>query len=157
MNAAPEAVVVHCDGGARGNPGPAGIGATIAIPRGETIEEISEPIGVATNNVAEYAAVLEALRRARALGARRVDLRTDSKLLVEQLNGNYRVKSPGLRRLYEEVRAEVRALEEVRFTHVPRERNRRADRLVNDAIDAWLAEHPDAAPPERARQEELFE
>ncbi|MGH2727440.1 MAG: ribonuclease HI family protein [Actinomycetota bacterium] len=149
-------VVAFCDGGARGNPGPAGIGVTIRSPRGKVLSEISEAIGHATNNVAEYTAVLRALERARELGATEVEIVTDSKLLVEQLNGRYRVKNPTLRRLHEEVRAAAKAFASVSYRHVRRERNKRADELVNLAVDAWLAENPDLDPPEEEVQTELF-
>jgi probable phosphoglycerate mutase len=149
-------VVANCDGGARGNPGPAGIGATIRSTRGKVLADISEAIGTATNNVAEYSAVKRALERAAELGATEVLIRTDSKLLVEQLKGNYRVKNPTLQRLHAEVRARARAFAKVSFEHVPRERNVRADELVNLAIDAWLAEHPDEPPMDDPDQERLF-
>jgi ribonuclease HI len=138
-------VVASCDGGARGNPGPAGIGVEIRGPRGRLLAEIAEPIGRATNNVAEYTAVLRALERAAELGATEVVVRSDSKLLVEQLSGTYRVKSPTLRRLHQEVRAAARRFRRVTYEHVPRERNRRADALANRAMDAWEATRGDAA------------
>jgi ribonuclease HI len=149
-------VVVRCDGGARGNPGPAGIGVSITTPRGQRLEEIAEALGNATNNVAEYTAVLRGLEAARRLGARRVSVVSDSKLLVEQLNGNFRVRNPTLQRLHADVRAAAKAFEEVGYSHVPRERNRRADELVNLAIDRWLAEHPDEGEVRRPRQGDLF-
>lgn len=149
-------VVVSCDGGARGNPGPAGIGVTIAGPRRKVLGELSEAIGHATNNVAEYTAVKRALERARELGATEVLVRSDSQLLVEQLSGTYRVKNPTLQRLHAEVRELSREFARVSYEHVPRERNRRADELVNLAIDAWLAEHPDEPPPEDPSQGWLF-
>ena len=149
-------VVANCDGGARGNPGPAGIGVTIRTPRGKTVAEISEAIGHATNNVAEYTAVKRALERAAELDATDVLIRTDSKLLVEQLKGNYRVKNPTLQKLHAVVRALAKRFPKVAYEHVPRERNRRADALVNQAIDAWLAEHPDEPPMDDPEQESLF-
>jgi ribonuclease H / adenosylcobalamin/alpha-ribazole phosphatase len=149
-------VVANCDGGARGNPGPAGLGVTIRSPRGKVLAEIAEAIGSATNNVAEYTAVVRAMAKAAELGASDVEIRTDSKLLVEQLNGNYRVKNPTLQRLHAEVRTLTKPFKTVTFTHVPRERNRRADQLVNVAIDAWLAEHPDEPPGDDPEQERLF-
>jgi ribonuclease HI len=149
-------VVANCDGGARGNPGPAGIGVTIREPRKGVVGEISEAIGHATNNVAEYTAVLRALQRAKELGPTDVTIRSDSKLLVEQLKGNYRVKNPTLQRLHAEVRAAARPFRTVTYEHVPRERNRRADELVNLAIDAWLSEHPDEPPHDDPEQEPLF-
>ena len=149
-------VVANCDGGARGNPGPAGIGVSIRAPHGPVLAEISEAIGHATNNVAEYTAVRRALERAAELGATDVLIRSDSKLLVEQLSGNYRVKNPTLQRLHGEVRALARGFPHVRYEHVPRERNKRADQLVNIAIDAWLGEHPDEPPDDDPEQAPLF-
>lgn len=132
-------MIVHCDGAARGNPGPAGIGVVITDQRGRVLAEIAHGIGIATNNQAEYTAVLEGLRRARALGARRVTLRSDSRLLVEQLEGRYRVKNPALRRLHRLVREAAASFGGIRYEHVPRERNREADRLANAGVDAMLA------------------
>jgi len=149
-------VVANCDGGARGNPGPAGIGATIRSPRGKVLAEISEAIGHATNNVAEYTAVKRALEQAAELGATEVLIRTDSKLLVEQLKGNYRVKNPTLQKLHADVRSLAKRFATVEYEHVPRERNRRADQLVNLAIDAWLADHSDEPPMDDPEQERLF-
>ena len=149
-------VVANCDGGARGNPGPAGIGVTIKPPRGKVVAEISEAIGHATNNVAEYTAVKRALERARELGATEVEIVTDSKLLVEQLNGNYRVKNATLQRLHAEVRGAARAFTKVTYRHVPRERNRRADELVNLAIDAWLSSGNAEDAPAAPGQDPLF-
>lgn len=149
-------VVAFCDGGARGNPGPAGIGVTIRSSRGDVLAEISEAIGHATNNVAEYTAALRALQRSSELGADEVDVVSDSKLLVEQLSGRYRVKNPTLQRLHAEVRGAARPFKTVSYRHVPRERNRRADELVNQAIDAWLAENPDALAPGDTEQRPLF-
>jgi probable phosphoglycerate mutase len=150
-------VIVRCDGGARGNPGPAGIGVSITTTRGRVLAELAEPIGVATNNVAEYTAVLRGLERAATLGAGDVTVISDSKLLIEQLNGNYRVKKPTLQHLHEQVRAAAKRFRSVTYRHVRREENRRADELVNEAIDAWVAEHPEASAPERPRQGGLFE
>jgi ribonuclease HI len=132
-------LIVYTDGAARGNPGPAGIGVHIEGPDGRTIAEKGEGIGVATNNVAEYTAVLEGLRLAAANGATDVMLRSDSRLLVEQLSGRFRVKNPTLIRLHGEVREVIRRFRSVRFEHVPREFNKKADRLANVGVDAWLA------------------
>ena len=148
--------VANCDGGARGNPGPAGIGVTIREPRGKTLAEISEAIGHATNNVAEYTAVKRALERAGELGVVDILVRSDSKLLIEQLKGNYRVKNPTLQRLHAQVRALAKHFPKITYEHVPRERNVRADELVNLAIDAWLGEHPDEPPDDDPSQERLF-
>lgn len=132
-------LTVSCDGAARGNPGPAGIGAVVTGRGGEVLAEIAEGIGIATNNVAEYRAAIAGLGRARDLGAGHVLLRSDSRLLIEQLSGRYRVKNPTLQRLHAEARRLIAALGEVRLVHVPREQNRHADRLANRGVDAWLA------------------
>ena len=137
-------VVVATDGGARGNPGPAGIGAVVATPRGKVLAEVSEGIGWATNNQAEYRAVIAGLERARALGARRVRVKADSKLLVEQLRGAYRVRNAGLLPLWAEARRLAGGFDQVVWEHVPRARNRRADALANQAMDA---QGEVAAPP----------
>jgi ribonuclease HI len=133
-------VVVNCDGAARGNPGPAGIGVVIARPDGTVIDTIARGLGETTNNVAEYIAVREGLRRAAELGAQEVLLRTDSRLLVEQLTGRYRVKAAHLKPLHAEILALVPRFASIQFEHVPRERNADADRLANVGVDRWLAE-----------------
>jgi ribonuclease HI len=132
-------VIVACDGAARGNPGPAGIGVRIADTNGTILAEIAEGIGVATNNVAEYTAAIRGLERAAALGATEVLLRSDSRLLVEQLSGRYRVKNPTLQRLHTRVRSLAAGFRTVRYEHVPREENKDADRLANEGVDEWLA------------------
>jgi ribonuclease H / adenosylcobalamin/alpha-ribazole phosphatase len=129
-------VVVWTDGGARGNPGPAGYGVVVASPRGEVLDELAEGIGWATNNVAEYKGVIAGLARARALGARRVRVRADSLLVVNQQKGLWKVKNAGLRPLWAEAARLARGFERVTWEHVPRERNRRADLLANQAMDA---------------------
>jgi ribonuclease HI len=106
---------------------------------GRVVAEVAEGIGVATNNVAEYRAAIRGLEMARDLGAERVILRSDSRLLIEQLAGRFRVRNPTLVRLHEEARALARDFVEVTFEHVPRELNQRADRLANKGVDAWLA------------------
>lgn len=138
-------LIIHCDGAARGNPGPAGIGVVVQDADGRTVAEIGEGIGVATNNQAEYHAALAGLRVAADRGARRVVLRSDSRLLVEQLAGRFRVKSPTLQRLNEEARRLMRSFDEVRLEHVPRDRNAEADRLANRGVDEWVA--AGGAPP----------
>jgi ribonuclease HI len=133
-------LVVSCDGAARGNPGPAGIGVELRTPDGAVVDRIARGIGVATNNVAEYTAAIEGLRRAAELGAREVVLRSDSRLLVQQLLGRFKVKNPVLQRLHREAESVLIGFERARIEHVPRERNREADRLANQGVDAWLAE-----------------
>jgi ribonuclease HI len=127
-------LVLNVDGGARGNPGPAAIGAVISDPDGTVLEEIAERIGVATNNVAEYRALLRGVAAARALGADELEIIGDSELVARQLTGAYRVKHAALKPLYAEV---LRALNGMRWTirTVPRAQNSRADALVNAALD----------------------
>ena len=127
---------MHVDGGARGNPGPAAAGAVISSPDGDVLDEVSETLGVATNNVAEYRGLLLGLRRARELGASAVDVYNDSELVARQLTGAYKVKHPALRPLYERARAELDAFDRWSITSVPRAQNARADALVNAALDA---------------------
>ena len=131
-------LIVNVDGAARGNPGPAGIGVTVADDDGRVVAELAEGIGHATNNQAEYRAALAGLELAAAHGASAVLLRSDSRLLVEQLAGRFRVKDPILRRLHEEARSLMARFEDVSLEHVPREQNADADRLANVGIDEWL-------------------
>ena len=128
-------LTVHVDGGARGNPGPAAIAAVLYDEGGNVLEERSETIGVATNNVAEYRALLLGIERARELGADELDLVGDSELIVRQVKGEYRVKDAALRELHARVK---RALVGERWAirHVRREENAAADALVNAALDA---------------------
>jgi len=129
-------LVVNVDGGARGNPGPAAIAAVVATPDGEVLEERSERIGDATNNVAEYRAVLLGIDRARALGASELELVGDSELIVRQLLGDYRVKDGALRKLHAQVRKALEGFDRWSIRHVRREENEAADALVNEALDA---------------------
>jgi ribonuclease HI len=128
-------VVVHTDGASRGNPGPASIGVVITDPQGRVLLELGEALPPTTNNVAEYTAVIRALERATAMGARRVQVRMDSQLVVRQLNGQYKVKHPDMLPLYRRVLELIQPLDEVTFAHVPREMNTEADRLANAALD----------------------
>lgn len=129
-------VVIHTDGGSRNNPGDAGIGVVIA-EGGAIVAEISEFIGTATNNVAEYTAVIRALEWCVEAGRTGEPLafRLDSKLVVEQVQGNWKVKEPSLRPFVERVRELAALFPSVTYTHVPRAENKEADRLVNEAID----------------------
>jgi ribonuclease HI len=129
-------VVVHVDGGARGNPGPAAIGAVVSTPEGEVLDESSARIGEATNNVAEYRALLLGLERARALGATEVEVVNDSELVARQVAGRYKVKHAGLKPLHAEALAALRPFERWAVRSVRREHNARADALVNEALDA---------------------
>lgn len=133
--AAPEVLHLHIDGGSRGNPGDAGFGVHVTAPDGSDVAELYGFIGVATNNVAEYQALLHGLRYAIARGARRVLVFSDSELVVKQIAGAYRVKHPSMVPLHREALALMRQFEEVRVTHVRREQNKEADRLANRALD----------------------
>ena len=128
-------LIVHVDGGARGNPGPAAIGVVISEPGGAVLDELAERIGVATNNVAEYRALLRGLERAAELGAREIELINDSELVAKQLTGAYRVKHPAMRPLYEEAVSALRGFDRWQIRSVPRAENARADALVNAALD----------------------
>jgi ribonuclease HI len=132
-------VTVNTDGAARGNPGPAGAGAIVVSPDGTVLAEIAEGLGETTNNVAEYTAAIRGLEEAARLGARRVRLRSDSQLLINQLTGRYRVKTPHLVPLHRRIRELVSAFDGVTFEHVPRGQNAEADRLANVGVDTWLA------------------
>ena len=130
-----EAVVAYIDGGARGNPGPAGYGVRIERPDGEALAEFGDSIGVATNNVAEYRGLLAALEWAQAHGHHAVHVRSDSLLLVQQMRGLFKVKHPGLRPLHARASLLAHEVGRVTFEHVPREQNAHADRLANTAMD----------------------
>lgn len=127
-------LVLRTDGCSKGNPGPAAIGVVIETPEGETVEEIKQYLGETTNNVAEYMALLEGVKKARDLGAEDLRIYADSKLMVNQLIGAYRVKNPALLGLRNDVLCE---LEDLRWeiSYVPREQNAQADRLANMAIN----------------------
>jgi ribonuclease HI len=127
-------LVIHTDGVSRGNPGLAAIGATIKDEQGKLITSISRRIGWATNNQAEYRAVIAALENAIRLGARQVELNSDSELVVRQINGRYRVKNEALKPLFGKVKELQSSLESCTINHVPRQQNREADRLANAAL-----------------------
>jgi ribonuclease HI len=137
MHAEPisDSVVTYIDGGARGNPGPAGYGVRIERADGTLIEELQGSIGVATNNVAEYRGLLAALEWAQAHGHHAVHVRSDSLLLVQQMLGRYKVKHPGLQPLHAKAKLLALQIGHVSFEHVRRERNAHADRLANKAMD----------------------
>jgi ribonuclease HI len=131
-------VIVNVDGGSRGNPGPAGIAAVATDPSGEILAERSETIGEATNNVAEYRALLLGIELAKELGADEVEFVGDSKLIVEQVKGNWRVKQDHLRPLHTKARDVLRELPSWSIRHVKRDENTRADELLNDALDSAM-------------------
>lgn len=127
-------LVLRPDGASRGNPGPAALGVVLEDASGRVLREVSEAIGIATNNVAEYRAVLRGLEEAKRLGAQEVEIRTDSELVARQLAGRYRVRDPELRRWFEAVQRYMRAFREVQVRSVPRSENARADRLARLAL-----------------------
>jgi ribonuclease HI len=128
-------LIVHVDGGSRGNPGPAAAGAVLATPAGEIVAEASRTIGRATNNVAEYQGLLLGLERARELGATEVEVINDSELIAKQVNGLYKVKHADMKPLHAEARAALRGFAGWSIRSVPRAQNAHADALVNAALD----------------------
>jgi ribonuclease HI len=128
-------ITAYIDGGARGNPGPAGYGAQIQDPDGAVLDELYGGLGIATNNVAEYNGLLAALRWAAEHGHTKVHIRADSELLVRQMRGEYKVKNAGLKPLFLQACALVRRIGDVTFEHVRREYNKEADRLSNLGMD----------------------
>ena len=128
------------DGAARGNPGPAGLGISIEDENGMKLRALHKWLGTATNNQAEYLALIEGLKAVRAWNPDRLEVRLDSKLVVEQMNGKYRVKEPQLKELHERARGLLGEFAEVNIEHVDREQNKRADHLANMAIDEHVKE-----------------
>ncbi len=134
-----EDIRVWCDGGSRGNPGPAAIGAVVedvSTDPPTVLGTVSETIGIATNNVAEYRALIEGVRLASTFGTGSIEIRADSQLVIKQLRGEYRIKDANLRTLAIEAQALLRGFHQVELTHVRRELNTDADLLVNAALDA---------------------
>ncbi len=131
----PRRVTVYSDGAARGNPGPAGAGVRIEDARGRRVSEAARYLGEATNNVAEYRALILGLELARELGASEVELRADSELIIRQMTGEYRVRNVRLQELHRQAQALEQAFHSVGYVHIRREHNRAADRLANLAID----------------------
>jgi ribonuclease HI len=130
-----EKLIIYCDGGSRGNPGPAGLGAVIYDDKKNKLFEISEFLGVTTNNQAEYKGVLQAIKKAKELKAKEITFYLDSELIVKQMNGQYRVKNRDLIPLYMEIRKYILEFQKVEFNHVRREYNKEADALANMAMD----------------------
>ena len=128
-------LVVHVDGGARGNPGPAAAAAVLSTPDGEVVDEAHETLGVATNNVAEYRGLLLGLERARELGASEVEVVNDSELVAKQVNGQYKVKHQDMKPLHAQARAALEGFQKWSIRSVPRAQNADADALVNAALD----------------------
>ena len=131
-------ISAHCDGGARGNPGPAGYGALIQGPDESVIAELSEFLGFKTNNYAEYSGLLGCLQYALDHGYRRLRLVSDSELMVKQIQGRYQVKSPDLKPLYEEAKRRIAKLDGFEISHALRHKNKDADRLANEAMDRGM-------------------
>ena len=139
-------VVAYTDGGSRGNPGPSGYGVVIQGDDGAVLAELSEFIGMRTNNVAEYSGMLAALEYALAHGHPRLRIVSDSELMVKQMRGQYRVQSPELRPLYEEAKRRTRQLEAFQIEHVLRGKNKKADELANLAMDRGMRRKPETKP-----------
>jgi len=133
-----EWISAHCDGGARGNPGPAGYGALIQASDGSVIAELSEFLGFKTNNFAEYSGLLGCLQYALDHGHRRLRLVSDSELMVKQIQGKYQVKSPDLKPLYDEAKRRIAKLDGFEISHALRHKNKDADRLANEAMDRGM-------------------
>lgn len=134
-----EKLIIFTDGGARGNPGPAGIGAALYNEHKKLVAEISEFLGVATNNQAEYKALVAAFRKAADLGAKELECYLDSELVVKQLKGEYRVKDKDLAKLFLDIHNLSLSFKKITYTHIPRERNKEADRLANEAMDRGMS------------------
>ena len=132
-------LVVHVDGGARGNPGPAAAAAVLSTPAGDVVDEASELLGVVTNNVAEYRGLLLGLERARALGATEVEVVNDSELVAHQVNGRYKVKHPDMKPLHAEAMRRLQGFDAWSMRPVPRAQNAAADALVNRSLDRQTA------------------
>jgi len=140
-------VVIEADGGSRGNPGPAGFGAVVfSADRSAVLAEVKQSIGLATNNVAEYLGLIAGLDAAVGLGATGVAVFMDSKLVVEQMSGRWKVKHPDLMELHAQARQAAARFDRIRYTWIPRERNKHADRLANEAMDAAAEAAKDVAP-----------
>lgn len=133
-------IVIYTDGGSRGNPGPSAIGVVIGDEKGRVLKEYSEQIGVHTNNEAEYEAVIFALKKAKALYGKKIltetEIRSDSELLIKQLNGEYKIMEPKIQPLFLQIWNLKIDFKKVKFTVIPREKNKEADKLVNAALDS---------------------
>lgn len=141
-------VTAHCDGGARGNPGPAGYGALLQDEAGLVLAELSEFLGIRTNNYAEYSGLLGCLQWALDHGQRRLRVISDSELMVKQIQGKYKVNSPDLRPLWEEARRRIAQLERFEISHALRHKNKAADELANEAMDRGMKRPRSASEPQ---------
>ena len=142
-----EWINAHCDGGARGNPGPAGYGALIQDDRGTVLAELSEFLGIRTNNYAEYSGLLGCLQYALDHGHRRLRVVSDSELMVKQIQGKYKVNSPDLKPLWQEAKNRIAKLEGFEISHALRHKNKDADRLANEAMDRGMKRSPAPGQP----------
>ena len=142
-----DGLTAHCDGGSRGNPGPAGYGAVLEDEQGRVVARLSEFLGIQTNNYAEYAGLLACLRWALEHGYKRLRVVSDSELMVKQMKGQYKVASPGLKPLWEEAKRLSRQLEKFEMGHTLRGGNKEADRLANEAMDRGMGKKPGDAGP----------
>ncbi len=137
----------HCDGGARGNPGPSGYGALIQDDQGMVLAELSEFLGIRTNNYAEYSGLLGCLQYALDHGHRRLRVVSDSELMVKQIQGKYKVNSPDLKPLWQEAKNRIAKLEAFEISHALRHKNKDADRLANEAMDRGMKRSPAPGQP----------
>lgn len=128
-------LITYTDGGSRNNPGPSALGVYITDAHGKVLKEHGRYLGIQTNNFAEYSAIVDALVHAKELGATEVEMRMDSELAVKQLNGQYKVRNPGIAALFMQVHNAAIGLKKVTFVHVRREQNVEADRIVNEVLD----------------------
>jgi probable phosphoglycerate mutase len=140
-------LIAHCDGGARGNPGPAGYGAVLQTESGEVLAELSEFLGIRTNNFAEYSGLLGVLAWAIEHGYQRLRVVSDSELMVKQIQGRYKVNSPDLKPLWTEAHSRIAQLDEFQITHALRHKNKDADRLANTAMDRGTGKGPAGKGP----------
>jgi ribonuclease HI len=142
-----EWINAHCDGGARGNPGPSGYGALIQDDQGNVLAELSEFLGIRTNNYAEYSGLLGCLQYALDHGHRRLRVVSDSELMVKQIQGKYKVNSPDLKPLWQEAKNRIAKLEGFEISHALRHKNKDADRLANEAMDRGMKRSPAPGQP----------
>jgi ribonuclease HI len=149
-------VTAHCDGGARGNPGPAGYGALLQDEAGLVLAELSEFLGIRTNNYAEYSGLLGCLQWALDHGQRQLRVVSDSELMVKQIQGKYKVNSPDLRPLWEEARRRIAQLERFEISHALRHKNKAADQLANEAMDRGMKRERPAGEPQASLRATLY-
>jgi len=155
-----EEIIAYTDGASRGNPGPASYGVVIQDARGRTIETLSEYVGTATNNVAEYRALLAAMEYASEKHVQKLKIYCDSELITRQMQGRYRVQSPDLKPLYERARQLAKRFDDFSIQNLPREQNREADRLANEALDSarrYGPKNPRPTAPLRGSSDAVLE